>query len=250
MPRRTHGDRDPPHPGSRPAHRADPWPALSRLRRRPSRSGCRTSVRAVSGRSRSTTTTRSSGRPSPARRSPAAHPGSGATPSCCRSTQPPTRGLPVGSTPLLAADRLAPALGLDQLWIKDDTRNPSLSFKDRAVAVAAARARRLRGRGPGLRLDRQPGRRHRRRGRRPGAAGVRVHPGRPRAGQDRSRAGVRRDGRPDRRAPTTTSTGSVSRSPTRPAGGSSTSTCGRSTPRAPRRSRTRSPSRSAGARRT
>jgi threonine synthase len=53
---------------------------------------------------------------------------------------PPARGLPVGSTPLLAADRLAPALGLDRLWIKDDTRNPSLSFKDRAVAVAAARA--------------------------------------------------------------------------------------------------------------
>jgi threonine synthase len=52
---------------------------------------------------------------------------------------PPTRGLPVGSTPLLAADRLAPTLGLDQLWIKDDTRNPSLSFKDRAVAIAAAR---------------------------------------------------------------------------------------------------------------
>ena len=54
--------------------------------------------------------------------------------------EPPTRGLPVGSTPLLAADRLAPVLGLDRLWLKDDTRNPSLSFKDRAVAVAAARA--------------------------------------------------------------------------------------------------------------
>jgi len=53
---------------------------------------------------------------------------------------PPARGLPVGSTPLLAADRLGPVLGLDRLWIKDDTRNPSLSFKDRAVAVAAARA--------------------------------------------------------------------------------------------------------------
>jgi threonine synthase len=53
---------------------------------------------------------------------------------------PPARSLPVGSTPLIAADRLAPALGLDRLWIKDDTRNPSLSFKDRAVAVAAARA--------------------------------------------------------------------------------------------------------------
>src|SRR4029078_4595140 len=53
---------------------------------------------------------------------------------------PPTRGLPVGSTPLLAADRLSAALWLDELCIKDDTRNPSLSFKDRAVAVAAARA--------------------------------------------------------------------------------------------------------------
>lgn len=52
---------------------------------------------------------------------------------------PPIRGLPVGSTALIAADRLAPALGLDRLWIKDDTRNPSLSFKDRGVAIAAAK---------------------------------------------------------------------------------------------------------------
>jgi threonine synthase len=52
----------------------------------------------------------------------------------------PARSLPVGSTPLLAADRLAPTLGVERLWLKDDTRNPSLSFKDRAVAVAAARA--------------------------------------------------------------------------------------------------------------
>jgi threonine synthase len=52
----------------------------------------------------------------------------------------PARSLPVGSTPLISADRLAPALGVERLWLKDDTRNPSLSFKDRAVAVAAARA--------------------------------------------------------------------------------------------------------------
>src|SRR5688500_14235096 len=52
----------------------------------------------------------------------------------------PARSLPVRSTPLLAADRPAPTLGVDQLWLKDDTRNPSLSFKDRAVAIAAARA--------------------------------------------------------------------------------------------------------------
>jgi threonine synthase len=53
---------------------------------------------------------------------------------------PPRRSLPVGSTPLIAADRLAPMLGVDRLWIKDDTRNPSLSFKDRPAAIAAARA--------------------------------------------------------------------------------------------------------------
>ena len=52
----------------------------------------------------------------------------------------PARGLAVVSTPLLAADRLGPVLGIDRLWLKDDTRNPTLSFKDRAVAVAAARA--------------------------------------------------------------------------------------------------------------
>lgn len=53
----------------------------------------------------------------------------------------PRRGLAVGSTPLLRADRLGPALGIDDLWLKDDTRNPTLSFKDRAVAIAAERAR-------------------------------------------------------------------------------------------------------------
>lgn len=52
----------------------------------------------------------------------------------------PRRSLAVGSTPLTAADRLGPSLGIDRLWLKDDTRNPSLSFKDRAVAIAAARA--------------------------------------------------------------------------------------------------------------
>ncbi len=54
---------------------------------------------------------------------------------------PPRRGLRVGSTPLVTAERLGPVLGIDRLLIKDDTRNPSLSFKDRAVAVASARAR-------------------------------------------------------------------------------------------------------------
>ena len=49
--------------------------------------------------------------------------------------------LPVGDTPLLRADRLASAIGLKNLYIKDDARNPSGSFKDRASAIAVARAR-------------------------------------------------------------------------------------------------------------
>src|SRR5574340_1714597 len=52
----------------------------------------------------------------------------------------PVRRLAVGSTPLLEAPRLGQALDLGRLWLKDDTRNPTLSFKDRVVAVAAARA--------------------------------------------------------------------------------------------------------------
>ena len=53
---------------------------------------------------------------------------------------PPARSLAVGSTPLVEATRLRSALGVDRLWLKDDTRNPSLSFKDRAVALATAKA--------------------------------------------------------------------------------------------------------------
>jgi threonine synthase len=47
-----------------------------------------------------------------------------------------------GLTPLVPAPRLAEALGIPgELYLKDDTRNPTNSFKDRVVAVAAARAR-------------------------------------------------------------------------------------------------------------
>ena len=48
--------------------------------------------------------------------------------------------LPVGWTPLVRADRLAAELGLGELWLKDDTRNPTNAFKDRVVAVAVAKA--------------------------------------------------------------------------------------------------------------
>jgi threonine synthase len=55
--------------------------------------------------------------------------------------RPATDGLAVGFSPLVAVPRLAQRLGLRSLWVKDDSRNPTLSFKDRVVAVAAARAR-------------------------------------------------------------------------------------------------------------
>jgi threonine synthase len=48
-----------------------------------------------------------------------------------------------GLTRLVKADRLAAALGVKNLWVKDDTGNPTHSFKDRVVAVALAAARQL-----------------------------------------------------------------------------------------------------------
>ncbi|MEV4317891.1 threonine synthase [Actinocrispum sp. NPDC049592] len=48
-----------------------------------------------------------------------------------------------GLTRLVRADRLAAALGVKSLWVKDDTGNPTHSFKDRVVAVALAAARQL-----------------------------------------------------------------------------------------------------------
>lgn len=54
-----------------------------------------------------------------------------------RESLPP---LPVGNTPLLHASRLGASIGLPALYIKDDGRNPSASFKDRASAIAVARA--------------------------------------------------------------------------------------------------------------
>ena len=54
---------------------------------------------------------------------------------------PPTVGLNVGGTPLVKADRLARALGVAELYIKNDAVNhPTLSFKDRVVAVALSKA--------------------------------------------------------------------------------------------------------------
>ncbi len=56
----------------------------------------------------------------------------------------PTVGTQVGFTPLIKADRLAKALGIRELWIKNDAVNyPTLSFKDRVVSVALSRAKEL-----------------------------------------------------------------------------------------------------------
>jgi len=49
--------------------------------------------------------------------------------------------LAVGWTPLYKSERLAATLGLKNLWVKDDGRQPTASFKDRASAVAVVKAR-------------------------------------------------------------------------------------------------------------
>jgi threonine synthase len=48
-----------------------------------------------------------------------------------------------GFTRLVRADNLARELGLRRLWVKDDSGNPTHSFKDRVVAVALSAAREL-----------------------------------------------------------------------------------------------------------
>jgi threonine synthase len=55
----------------------------------------------------------------------------------------PRSALPTGCTPLLRADRLAERLGLREVWVKNDTANPTHSFKDRVVSVALAKAAEL-----------------------------------------------------------------------------------------------------------
>jgi len=56
---------------------------------------------------------------------------------------PARSALPTGWTPLVKADRLAERLGIKELYIKNETANPTHSFKDRVVSVALARAKEL-----------------------------------------------------------------------------------------------------------
>ena len=61
----------------------------------------------------------------------------------CPSTVAETRNMNPGGTKLIRADNLARELGMKTLWVKDDSGNPTHSFKDRVVAVALAAAREL-----------------------------------------------------------------------------------------------------------
>ncbi len=45
-----------------------------------------------------------------------------------------------GFTPLVKADNLGRELGLRNLWVKNDTVNPTFSFKDRPVSIAGSKA--------------------------------------------------------------------------------------------------------------
>jgi threonine synthase len=49
----------------------------------------------------------------------------------------------VGWTPIYTPQSISEELGLEFLWIKDDGRNPTASFKDRASAIVVARAKEI-----------------------------------------------------------------------------------------------------------
>ena len=170
---------------------------------------------------------------------------SGAISSCCPSTRR-RRGARRGLDG--ARRRGTPRRGPRDRAAAPEGRHPQPDAQLQGPGRRGGRrpGRRVRLRHDRLRLDRQPRRRDRGRRGRGRAARLRLRPVRPRAGEDRPRPELRRDGRPRRRH--------VRRhQPARPRdrrrgglGASSTSTSGRSTPRAARRSRSRSPSSSAG----
>ena len=60
--------------------------------------------------------------------------------------EPPGEATPLhaaGGTPVFQLARLAEKLGLKYLWLKDESRNPTASFKDRASAIVVARAQEI-----------------------------------------------------------------------------------------------------------
>ncbi len=60
--------------------------------------------------------------------------------------EPPGQATPLhaaGGTPVYGLPRAEAQLGLKRLWLKDESRNPTASFKDRASAIVVARAREI-----------------------------------------------------------------------------------------------------------
>ena len=80
---------------------------------------------------------------------------SGATSSCCRSRRPRCARCRSAPLPCSQPTDSAPVLEVERLWIKDDTRNPSLSFNYLRCRGGSRARGRVRRPGPRLRLDRQ-----------------------------------------------------------------------------------------------
>ena len=60
--------------------------------------------------------------------------------------EPPGEATPLhaaGGTPVFKVTRLAQKLQMDNIWLKDESRNPTASFKDRASAIVVARAQEI-----------------------------------------------------------------------------------------------------------
>ena len=96
----------------------------------------------------------------------------------------PAAGLQAGLTPLVRAPRLAAALGLGDVWVKNDTANPTHSPRTGSSRSRLPReGARPRLPDRGLRLHRQPQRRRRPR-LRPRPRELRLRPGRPRGAED------------------------------------------------------------------
>ena len=129
-----------------PSSRRRACPGLPRLRRRSSRSPPSTPVTSVSARSRSPTTTRRSPRVTRAadRGRPAQHLAVRGA-----AAHRPGPGHPGHPQPRLhAADPRRPrspprSASRAPLWVKDDSANPTHSFKDRVVSVALTAAQAL-----------------------------------------------------------------------------------------------------------
>lgn len=59
------------------------------------------------------------------------------------NNRPKNTSIQVGGTPLIQSESLAQSFGINGLWLKDDTRNPSGSLKDRATEVGIQHAKEM-----------------------------------------------------------------------------------------------------------